>query len=44
MAAAPPAVGKDLPDVTDGFVEVDFGHRQKMTLRQPPNIDVAEAA
>jgi hypothetical protein len=42
LAAVQPPIGKDVPPVIDGFMEVDMADGQKRKMRWPPNIDVVE--
>lgn len=40
LASVPPPVGKDIPPVIDGFMEVEMGDGKKAKIQWPPNIDV----
>lgn len=42
LAAVHPPIGKDVPPVIDGFMEVEMDNGPKQKIRWPPNIDVVE--
>jgi len=42
LAAVVPPVGKDVPPVVNGVMEVSMADGQTMKIRWPPNIDVVE--
>jgi len=42
LAAVPVPVGKDIPPVVNGFMEIDGPDGQKRQMRWPPNIDVVD--